>query len=46
MLKAPFLKVKKHGPTNLYMLYPMVQSVALLCIEIDKKMAPQGHSPW
>jgi hypothetical protein len=29
-------KLKKHGPTNLYMLYPMVQSVALVCVEIEK----------
>jgi hypothetical protein len=32
-----------HHPTNLYMLYPMAQSVALVCVEIEKKMPPQGH---
>jgi hypothetical protein len=42
MLQRPFPKLKKHSPTRLYMIYPRVQSVALVCIEIDKKMAPQG----
>ena len=37
--------LKKHHPTNIYMLYPMVQPVVLDCIEIDKKMALQGHCP-
>jgi hypothetical protein len=41
-LKRPFPKLKKHSPTRLYMLYPMAQSVVLVCVEIDKKMAPQG----
>jgi hypothetical protein len=45
MLQTPFLKVKKHPPTNLFMLYPMVQSVALVCVEIDKKMPLQWHCP-
>jgi hypothetical protein len=30
-LQRPFPKLKKHSPTNIYMLYPMVQSVALVC---------------
>jgi hypothetical protein len=42
MLQRPFPKLKKHGPTRLYMLYPMVQSVALVCVEKVKKMTPQG----
>jgi hypothetical protein len=41
-LKRPFPKLKKHSPTRIYMLYPMAQSVACVCVEIDKKMAPQG----
>jgi hypothetical protein len=41
MLQRPFPKLKKHGPTNLYMLYPMMQSVARVCVEIDKKKALQ-----
>jgi hypothetical protein len=41
-LKRPFPKLKKHHPTNLYMLYPMAQSAACVCVEKDKKMAPQG----
>jgi hypothetical protein len=44
-LQRPFPKLKKHHPTNLYMLYPMTQSVALVCVEIDKQMPPQGHCP-
>jgi hypothetical protein len=31
-LQRPFPKLKKHHPTNIYMLYPMVQSVVLVCI--------------
>jgi hypothetical protein len=27
------------------MLYPMAQSVALVCVEIDKKMPLQWHCP-
>jgi hypothetical protein len=27
------------------MIYPMAQSVALVCVEIDKKMPPQWHCP-
>jgi hypothetical protein len=49
MLQRPFPKLKKHGPTNLYMLYRMVQSVWLVCVEIDKQMTPQGgivHCHW
>jgi hypothetical protein len=45
MLQTSFPKLKKHTPTRLYMLYPRVQSVALACVEIDKKKALQGHSP-
>ena len=45
MLQTSFPKLKKHHPTRLYMLYPMVHSVALVCIEIDKQMPPQGHCP-
>ena len=45
MLQRPFPKLKKHHPTRLYMLYPMLQSVALVCIEIDKQMPPQWHCP-
>jgi hypothetical protein len=41
-LKRPFPKLKKHHPTNLYLLYPMAQSAACACVEIDKKMALQG----
>jgi hypothetical protein len=41
MLQRPFLKLKKHSPTNLYMIYPMVHSVLLLCVKIDKKMPLQ-----
>jgi hypothetical protein len=33
MQQRPFSKLKKHGPTNLYMLYPMAQSVARVCVE-------------
>jgi hypothetical protein len=43
MLQTPFLKAKKHGPTHLYVIYPMIQSVALVCVEIDKKMPLQQH---
>jgi hypothetical protein len=32
-----------HGPTNLYMLYPMEQSVVLVCVEKVKKMPLQWH---
>jgi hypothetical protein len=42
MLQRPFPKLKKHSPTRLYMLYPMVQSVVLVCVEKVKKMTPQG----
>jgi hypothetical protein len=28
------------------MIYPMVQSVALIFVEIDKKKALQWHCPW
>jgi hypothetical protein len=45
MPRRPFSKLKKHGPTNLYMIYPMAQSVALVCVEIDKKMPLQWHCP-
>jgi hypothetical protein len=44
MPKRPFSKLKKHGPTNLYMLYPMAQSIARACVEIDKEM-PLRHCP-
>jgi hypothetical protein len=33
MPQRPFSKLKKHGPTNLYMLYPMAQSAARVCVE-------------
>jgi hypothetical protein len=45
MPQRPFPKLKKHSPTNVYMLYPMAQSVALVCVEIDKKMPSQGRCP-
>jgi hypothetical protein len=45
MLQTSFPKLKKHHPTNLYMLYPMMQSVLLVCVEIDKKMPSQGCCP-
>jgi hypothetical protein len=45
MLQTSFSKLEKHHPTPLYMLYPMVQSVALVCVEIEKKMPPQWHCP-
>ena len=45
MLQRPFPKLKKHHPTNLYMLYPMAQSVGLVCVEMDKQMPPQWHCP-
>jgi hypothetical protein len=32
-LQRPFSKLKKNSHTNLYMLYPIVQSVALVCVE-------------
>jgi hypothetical protein len=44
-LQRPFPKLKKHHPTNLYMLYPMAQSVGLVCVEMDKQMTLQGHCP-
>jgi hypothetical protein len=40
-----FPKLKKLLPTNLYMLYPMAQSVALIFVEKVKKMTPQKHCP-
>jgi hypothetical protein len=45
MLQRPFPKLKKHHPTNLYILYPMVQIVGLVCVEMDKQMPPQWHCP-
>ena len=45
MLQRPFPKLKKHGPTNLYMLYRMVQSVWLVCVEKVKKMTLQRQCP-
>jgi hypothetical protein len=45
MLQTSFSKLKKHSPTRLYMLYPMVQSVALVCVEKVKKMPSQWHCP-
>jgi hypothetical protein len=41
----PLPKLKKHHPTNLYMLYPMAQSVALFLVENVKKMTLQKHCP-
>ena len=49
MLQTSFPKLKKHPPTRLYMLYPKMQSVLLVCVEIDKQMPPQGgivHCHW
>ena len=48
MLHTSFPKLKKHHPTRLYMVYPMVQSVGLVCVEQVKKLALQGgivHCP-
>jgi hypothetical protein len=45
MLQRPFPKLKKHHPTNLYILYPMAQSVGLVFVEVDKQMPPQWHCP-
>jgi hypothetical protein len=45
MLQTSFPKLKKHHPTRLYMLYPMMQSVSRVCVEKDKKKALQGHCP-
>jgi hypothetical protein len=45
MLKTSFSKLKKHHPTNLYMLYPMAQSACLVCVKIDKKLTLQMHCP-
>jgi hypothetical protein len=44
-LQRLFSRLKKQPPTNIYMLYPMAQRVALVCVEIDKQMPPQGHCP-
>ena len=45
MLQRPFSKLKKHGPTNLYMLYPMVQSVALIfCWKIQENATAMALS--
>ena len=44
-LQRPFPKLKKHHPTNIYMIYPMAQSVLLIFVEIGKKKAPQWHCP-
>jgi hypothetical protein len=43
MLQTSFSKLKKHTPTNIYIIYPMSQSVAQFHVEIDKEMPPQGH---
>jgi hypothetical protein len=40
---SPFPKLEKHLPTNLYMLYPMAQSIARVCVEIDNKKARIVH---
>jgi hypothetical protein len=40
-----FSKLKKHRPTHLYMIYPMVQSLVHFCVEIDKKSTLQRHCP-
>jgi hypothetical protein len=45
MLQTSFSKLEKHSPTRLYMIYPMVQSVVLVCVEKVKKMTPQRHCP-
>jgi hypothetical protein len=44
MLQTSFPKLKTHHPTNLYMLYPMMQSVLLVCVEKVKKMTPQARA--
>jgi hypothetical protein len=49
MLQTSFPKLKKHHSTRLYMIYPMMQSVLLVCVEIDKQMPLQGgivHCHW
>jgi hypothetical protein len=43
MLQTSISKLNKHSTTHLYMLYPMVQSVALVFVEKVKKMPLQGH---
>ena len=40
--KNTILKAETPHPTNLYMLYPMMQRVLLVCVEKVKKMVPQG----
>ena len=48
-LQRPFPKLKNHHPTRLYMIYPMMQSVAHVCVEKYKKKALQGgivHCHW
>jgi hypothetical protein len=45
IILSPFPKLEKHLPINLYMLYPMAQSVARVCVEIDNKKALQRHCP-
>jgi hypothetical protein len=45
MLKTSFLKLEKHSPTRLYMIYPMLQSVARFCVEKEKKLILQRHCP-
>ena len=43
ILKTIFPKLKKHSPTNLYMLYPMIQSAVLDSVERDVKSPPESH---
>jgi hypothetical protein len=45
MLQTSFPKLKKHHPTHIYMLYPMAQSVVLICVEIDKELTLQRQCP-
>jgi hypothetical protein len=45
MPQTSFSKLKKHIPTNIYMIYPMAQSVDRFYVEIKKKMPPQWHCP-
>jgi hypothetical protein len=45
MLQTSFPNLKKHHPTRLYMIYLMMQSIWLVCVEKVKKMPSQWHCP-
>jgi hypothetical protein len=45
-LQTSFPKLKKHSPTHLYMLYPMLQRFVRECVEIDMKRPSEVHCPW